>query len=124
MIFWFVLNTNRNLGSIRIGLNDLEDTRNGIYTISAKVVDINEEDFTANDNNISLKIFGKVQDKKLSELYDNNKQIYGEIKLKKSNGSYSLISIKRLESHLYILNKEEIKGKIIINEKGVIGTFN
>jgi hypothetical protein len=92
--------------------------------VSARIVDINEGDFTINDGDISIKIFGVLQDKKLSTLYTTDSKLYGEVTLKKGNGSYVVVSIKRIEDELYITDTTSIKDKVIVNTKGVIGKFN
>lgn len=123
IILLFTLCTDRNLKSLDVSLVQLENSRDGLYKVSGRIVDIEEERFTINDGNTNITIMGRLQDKKISDLVTSSKQLWGEVQLKKGNGVYNMISIKRSEDNLYIEDPSVLKNKVIINSKGVIGKF-
>lgn len=128
VILLFTLCTDRNLRSLDISLVELQSTRDGLYKVGGRIVNIDEDSFTINDGNTSITIMGRLQDKKISDLVTQSKhpggsQLWGEVQLKKGNGVFNMISIRRLEDSLYIEDPDKLKGKIIINTKGVIGKF-
>lgn len=129
VILLFTLCTDRNLRSLDISLVELQSTRDGLYKVGGRIVNIDEDSFTINDGNTSITIMGRLQDKKISDLVTQSKhpggsQLWGEVQLKKGGGVYNMISIRRLEDSLYIEDPDKLKGKIIINSKGVLGRFN
>lgn len=129
VILLFTLCTDRNLRSLDISLVELQSTRDGLYKVGGRIVNIDEDSFTINDGDTSITIMGRLQDKKISDLVTQSKhpggsQLWGEVQLKKGGGVYNMISIRRLEDSLYIEDPDKLKGKIIINSKGVLGRFN
>ena len=123
IILLFTLCTDRNLKSLDVSLVQLENSRDGLYKVSGRIVDIEEERFTINDGDTNITIMGRLQDKKISDLVTSSKQLWGEVQLKKGNGVYNLISVRRSEGGLYIEDREKIKDTVIINTRGVIGKF-
>lgn len=122
-VYWFILNTDRNLKAINVSLRELEETRSGLYNISARIVDIEEDNFSINDGETNIKIRGRLQDKNIITLVTQSKKLFAEIKVKKSGGMYTLVSIKRADDQLYVESPEKIKGNVIINSKGILGKF-
>lgn len=122
-VYLFILYTDRNLKPLGVGLSTLENSRNGLYKVSVKISDIEQNEFTVNDGNISLRIMGNLQNKKLSDLYTQGKELYGHVTLKKNSDTYTLVSLKRIEDELYITDTASIKDKIIVNTKGILGKF-
>ena len=123
IVYSYATYSDQSLKPIKVGLNQLESAKKGTYKVAARIVDINEETFTISNDEINIEIRGRLTDKKLSDLYTQKEKLFGEIQVTKSNGNYNLVSIKRYEGHLYVVNKTDIKGKLILNTKGVIGTF-
>jgi hypothetical protein len=122
-VYLFTLNTDRSFKPLKVGLIELESAKKGTYKVAARIVDINENDFTISNGEISLQVKGRLVNKKLSDLYTQKRTLFGEIQITKAGGEYNLISIKQLESELYIVNREEIKDNVILNTKGAIGIF-
>lgn len=123
IILLFTLCTDRNLKSVNVSLVELEQTRDGLYKVGGRIVDISEDNFVINDGKTVITIMGRLQDKKISDLVTQSKQLWGEVQLKKGNGVYNMISIRRLDDGLYIEDTTTVKDKVIINSKGVLGKF-
>lgn len=118
------LHVDKSFKPIHVGLNDLESAKRGNYIVNANVEDITENEFTIGNGETQIQIRGRLEDKKLSELYTQKKKISGQIQVNKIGGEYNLVSIKRLESELYVTDYNQIKGQVIVNTRGAIGKFN
>lgn len=127
-IYLFTSYTDRNINPVSVGLNQLESSREGLYKVSAKLTDIDESSITLNNGDISIKVFGNVTDKKVSELYSESvstkkKSITGDFTIRKSNGIYNFVRMNKTESDLYLDSNHVPEKTLLINTKGTVAVL-